>query len=233
MIDLARRNSTLIRMVNNGAGTKLHQVKDLDLQEAKGTLEMADLKQAMYEVLRFNPHICESFYADEVVLVEGPTEEIIIRGILQKSNSNKDLFIVNCGSVTNIPFYQKVYQKFFIKYHVICDVDSSIMGEIDEFGNPTFTSGIQHTIYNQHRQSCLNPQRIGGLLRVHDSTFEPAHQSETVQENLRYPDYTNSHGKPYNANKYWSEVLEPNFENDGRLSVPIIAYIEEILAFTW
>jgi putative ATP-dependent endonuclease of the OLD family len=69
----------------------------------------------MYEVLRFNPYICESFYADEVLLVEGPTEEIIIRGILQKLNSSKDLFIVNCGTVNNIPFYQKVYRKFAIE----------------------------------------------------------------------------------------------------------------------
>ncbi|MGL1493946.1 TOPRIM nucleotidyl transferase/hydrolase domain-containing protein, partial [Vibrio parahaemolyticus] len=46
-----------------------------------------------------------------------------MRGILQKMKSEKDLFIVNCGTVNNIPFYQKVYRKFSIKCHVICDTD--------------------------------------------------------------------------------------------------------------
>jgi putative ATP-dependent endonuclease of the OLD family len=162
MIDLSKRNSTLIRMVRNEVGTKLYQIQDQDLQEARGAATIEELKQAMYEVLRFNPHICESFYADEVLLVEGPTEEIIVRGILQKLNSNKDLFIVNCGTVNNIPFYQKVYRKFAIKSHVICDTDGKLAAAAaDEFGNPVFDDGIQRTIYLEHQLNCHSIPRIG------------------------------------------------------------------------
>lgn len=234
MIDLSKRNSTLIRMVKHDAGTKLYQIKDEDLREAKGASTPEDLKQAMYEVLRFNPYICESFYADEVLLVEGPTEEIIVRGILQKLNPSKDLFIVNCGTVNNIPFYQKVYRKFAIRSHVICDTDGQSIGSPDTFGNPAFTDGIQNSIYNEHLLNCNNAPRIGGLLRIHDTTFEVAHAHESVHISLKYPaDYVQSHGKPFNANKYWREILEPNFTSEFINTTPIISHLKEIIGFSW
>lgn len=235
MIDLSKRNSTLIRMVNSQPGTKLFQIRDEDLKEAKGVPNINELKQAMYEVLRFNPHICESFYADEVLLVEGPTEEIIIRGILQKLNPKKDLFVVNCGSINNIPFYQKVYRKFAIKSHVIFDTDSVEIVSEDSFGNPVFNREIQMTIYNEHLLNCNNFPRVGGILRVHVDTFEPAHKTESVEASVRYPeDYISSHGKPFNANRYWKEKLEPNFNsNDIINTVPIIKFVKEVLEFSW
>jgi putative ATP-dependent endonuclease of OLD family len=233
MIDLSKRNSTLIRMVKVDAGTKLYQIKDADLQEAKGAQTLAELKQAMYEVLRFNPYICESFYADEVLLVEGPTEEIIIRGILQKINPAKDLFIVNCGTVTNIPFYQKVYRKFAIRCHVICDTDEQIVGAVDAFGNNHFAGGIQNSIYTEHNTNCTGNPRTGGLLRTHTTTFEVAHKDANVEVLLRYPEYIESNGKPFNANKYWLEVLEPNFNHAAITTVPIMAHIKEIIGFVW
>lgn len=234
MIDLSKRNSTLIRMVRTAAGTCLYQVKDDDLLEAKGAANVEELKHAMYEVLRFNPHICESFYADEVLLVEGPTEEIVVRGILQKLNSLKDLFIVNCGTVNNIPFYQKVYRKFAIKSHVICDTDGEDIGEVDGFGNATFTKGIQKSIYDEHLKNCHNAPRIGGLLRIHETTFEVAHAREFVADQFRYPNnYNDAHGKPFNANRYWREIIEPNFDHVDIGTTPIVAHVKEIVGFDW
>lgn len=234
MIDVSKRNSTLIRMVRIENGTKLYQVRDEDLLEANGSKTVDDLKHAMYEVLRFNPHICESFYADEVLLVEGPTEEILIRGILQRLLPSKDLFIVNCGTVNNIPFYQKVYRKFAIKSHVICDTDCQEIQSLDNFSNPVFEKGIQSAIYNEHLENCKSDPKIGGLLRVHNTTFEVAHLMNDVHIDLRYPNNLNeSHGKPYNANRYWLDILAPNFESEHINSVPIIAYLKEILSFKW
>lgn len=234
MIDLSKRNSTLIRMVNENNQTKLYQIKDEDLQKAKDAPSIDALKQAMYEVLRFNPYICESFYADEVLLVEGPTEEIVVRGILQKLNPSKDIFIVNCGSVTNIPFYQKVYRKFGIRHHVITDTDGVEVVGIDMFGNPIFSEGIQKTISEAHLDNCSFNLRIGGILRTHDTTFEVAHQQELVHESVRYSDaFVETHGKPFNANRYWLEILEPNFESDKINTAPIVAYIKEVLDFRW
>lgn len=233
MIDLAKRNSTLVRMVKNENGTKLFQINDEDLEEASETKNIEELKLKMYEVLRFNPYLCESFYADEVLLIEGPTEEIIIRGLLQEiDDPNKDVFVVNCASVNNIPFYQKVYRKFAIKNHVICDTDGIESNGLDEFKNPIFEKGIQSTIYKQHLLNCQNNPKVGGLLRVHESTFEPAHQHELVYEDFRLPqNYNSTDGKPYNANRYWNEVIKPNFNHSKIKSLPIVRYIYEILGY--
>jgi|GEM_PF-813886 len=235
MIDLSKRNSTLIRMIKIKEGTKLYQINDDDLQEAKGTRSVNELKHAMYEVLRFNPYICESFYADEVLLVKGPTEEIITRGVIQRMKPIKDLFIVNCGSVTNIPFYQKVYRKFAIRSHVICDTDDQPIVKTDRFTNPVFKAGIQHTIYNEHLENCNSIPKVGGLLRVHDTTFEVAHDHVDVNEKVKYSTgaSTETNGKPYNANRYWDEILEPNFDTQYIDSVPIVKYLKAIIDFKW
>src|SRR5690554_7663410 len=111
----------------------------------------------MNEVLRFNPFICESFYADEVVLIEGPTEEIILRGYFNEVETDKDIFVVNCGTVNNIPFFQKIFSRFNIKYHVICDSDKVEIKELDSHGLIPFETGIQKSIYQQFKSDYEKP----------------------------------------------------------------------------
>jgi putative ATP-dependent endonuclease of the OLD family len=228
MIDISKQKSSLVRMVNNSLGTKIFQINDLYLSEAK-EVSITELKEEMNEVLRFNPFICESFYSDEVVLIEGPTEEIICRGFFTEKQCDKDIFIVNCGTVNNIPFYQRVFSKFNIKYHVICDTDNSIQNGIDSYSNPIFSSGIQKTIYEKIKSDSDNSEYNVGLLRVHNTTFEPAHQHSTVETTLRLPQYNGSHGKPYFANKYWKEILSTNLDHPLIDTVPIIKYLKEIM----
>ncbi len=229
MIDISKQKSSLVRMVSNDLGTKIFQINDTYLTEAR-EITPAELKQEMNEVLRFNPHICESFYSDEVILVEGPTEEIILRGYFSEVEHAKDIFIVNCGTVNNIPFYQKIFSKFNIKYHVICDTDSSVQSGCDEYNNPIFTTGIQKTIYEQIKLDSENTNYDVGKLRVHVTTFEPAHQDILIPSELQLPDnYPASNGKPFNANKYWKEVLSPNLSHTQIDTVPIIKYLKEIV----
>ncbi len=233
MIDISKDNSSLIRMVRECDQTKLFQVGESDLLNARGIKTKGELRQELFEVLRFNPHICESFYADEVVLVEGATEEIVIRGILQQENPKKELFIVNCNSITNIPFYQKIYSKFSIKHHVICDTDSELSSGLDEKNNPIYENGIQATIYKLFMAS-YQSSSPAGILRMHNHTFEPAHKATTIDSDLKLPDnFNSSDGKPYNANRYWKEVLLPNYNKKETASVPIIKYMREIIAHKW
>ena len=42
---------------------------------------------------RFNPYVCEVFYSDEVILVEGDTEAIVFRYILDKYYSDRDIYL--------------------------------------------------------------------------------------------------------------------------------------------
>ncbi|HCR2146982.1 TPA: AAA family ATPase, partial [Enterobacter kobei] len=229
MIDLSKPKSSIIRLVNNSAGTKSYQINDQFLKDAKGIATNDELKQEMYEVLRFNPYICESFYADEVILIEGPTEEIISRAFLQEVPSDKTIFVLNCGTVNNIPFYQKIFSRFNIKYHVIFDTDKAGIVRIDQFGNADFDSGIQKTISEQYRSDCTAMNGNIGLLRTHNITFEPAHQDASIPEFLRFVD-SGDRSKPFNANLYWKDVLKPNISHQDINKVPIIKYLNEIMA---
>jgi predicted ATP-dependent endonuclease of OLD family len=228
MIDISKPKSSLVRMVRDANGTELFQISDQYLQNAVGKLTKEELKQEMYEILRFNPFICESFYSDEVILVEGPTEEIILRGYFSEKPPEKDVFVVNCGTVTNIPFYQKIFSKFLIKYHVICDTDASEEKGIDIFGNPIFDSGIQKSIYDQIKLDSEKKVPNVGILRVHKITFEPAHQTTDIPEFLRFGK-SSGEGKPFDANLYWKNTLRNNLETDDINKVPIIKHIKEIL----
>ncbi|HED2700084.1 ATP-dependent nuclease [Klebsiella michiganensis] len=229
MIDLSKPKSSIIRLVNNREGTKTYQINDQFLKDAKGIVTNDELKQEMYEVLRFNPYICESFYADEVLLIEGPTEEIISRAYFQEFPSQKTVFVLNCGTVTNIPFYQKIFSRFNIKYHVICDTDKASILSIDESGNPCFDSGIQKTISDQHSSDKKQNNKNVGLLRTHSITFEPAHQSTDIPDFLRFVD-SGDKSKPFNANLYWKDILKPNITHQYINKVPIIKYLNEIIA---
>ncbi|MBW5870492.1 AAA family ATPase [Yersinia enterocolitica] len=229
MIDLSKPKSSIIRLVNNSAGTKSYQINDQFLKDAKGIVTNDELKQEMYEVLRFNPYICESFYADEVLLIEGPTEEIISRAFLQEVTSDKTIFVLNCGTVNNIPFYQKIFSRFNIKYHVICDTDKAGIVNVDKFGNADFDSGIQKTISEQYRNDCAAMNGNIGVLRTHNITFEPAHQDVSIPGFLRFVD-SGDRSKPFNANLYWKDILKPNISHQDINKVPIIRYLNEIMA---
>ncbi|MEZ8697824.1 ATP-dependent endonuclease [Vibrio lentus] len=228
MIDISKPKSSIIRLTKNEAGTKIHQINDEFLKNAKEVVTNEQLKQEMNEILRFNPYICESFYADEVLLIEGPTEEILARAYLQEIEVDKDLFILNTGTVNNIPFYQKILSKFNIKYHAVFDTDDTEILETDVNGNPLFAKNIQRSISDQFKKDEL----VGdvGLLRVHHTTFEPAHMSQELPEELRYSENLPRGGKPHNANMYWKNTLKPNMDHDKFGEVPFIKYLNEIIA---
>lgn len=230
MIDISKPKSSLIRLAKYWDSTTLYQVNESFLLESSNTKSKDGLKEELYEILRFNPFICESFYADEVILIEWPTEEIILRWYISEKWSSKDIFIVNCWTVNNIPFYQRIFSKFSIKYHIICDTDSAPSGWKDENWIKKFSSWIQKTIYEQYVKDkdvdiCLN-------FFYHESTFEPAHEAESIPQNLRFiqSDYNTSDWKPYNANLYWRNILSKNLDNPNVDKVPIIEFIRKILS---
>jgi len=230
MIDITKEKSSLVRMVKYNDGTKLFQINDDFLKQSKHIVSKEQLKQEMNEVLRFNPFICESFYSDEVILIEGPTEEIILRGYLNEVNPLKDIFIVNCGTVNNIPFFQKIFSKFNIKYHVICDSDNSEIKGNDEFGLIKFDKGIQKSIYEQFNSDFKKEIYSCGLFQIHEITFEPAHKSIFIPAELRYSNnFNESDGKPFNANLFWKNILQPNLGHIDILKVPIINFIKNIV----
>lgn len=122
LIDISKPHTTLVRVHRDDQGTThLYQVGD-DVFSASD-----DVKNHVQMINRFDPNICESFFSDVVILVEGDTEAIVIREILNRKYDDRDIFVVNTGSKNNIPFFQTIFNHFNIKQHIIHDCDTKFL----------------------------------------------------------------------------------------------------------
>ncbi|ELB2902646.1 ATP-dependent endonuclease, partial [Vibrio alginolyticus] len=118
LIDMSREHTSLARFVKKENGeTIIYQAGDNVFSKDKET------KDRVLMLNRFNPHVCETFFSDEVILVEGDTEAIVLRELIYEHYPNSDLFVLNTGTKNNIPFFIEVLSHFKINQHVIHDSD--------------------------------------------------------------------------------------------------------------
>lgn len=191
LIDLSKPHTTLARLTMGDDGrTIIHQVGD-DIFDSQG-----ENKNRILMLNRFNPHICETFFADEVILVEGDTEAIVVRQLMQEYYPEKDIFVLNTGTKNNMPFFIKVLTHFKIKHHVIHDSDCRY--QYDKNGNvslkkdntPKANSAwkLNQTIWNEMQNSNTRFPSISKRY-VSVKNFEDAHNYT----------YDSEKGKPLSA----------------------------------
>lgn len=166
MIDVSKPHASLIRTIKDvNEYTRTYQVGE----DVFGTDE--ERKQQVQMINRFNPHICEAFYADNVILVEGDTEAIVYRDLLHRFFPQKEVFVLNTGSKNNFPFFQEILTKFHIKHCAIHDVDTELL----ENGRRNSAWVLNERIWgNVVEANCVEQ----GLARryVHNANFENAHK---------------------------------------------------------
>ncbi|RCK18698.1 ATP-dependent endonuclease, partial [Thalassospira profundimaris] len=117
LIDLSKKHTSLVRITKNDEITEYYQAGEQLFAPDK------DAKDFMHMLMNFDPHICEVFFADNVILVEGDTEAIVLRSLLEDSEEHREVFVLNTGTKNNIPFFQNVLTHFGIKHTVIHDAD--------------------------------------------------------------------------------------------------------------
>jgi putative ATP-dependent endonuclease of the OLD family len=183
LVDLSRNHTTLLRTeMKKNAEVKLYQVSNNIFDD--------DEKERMKMLNSFNPYICEAFFNDNVMLVEGDTEAIIYRTLIDKMiregkiNIIEAPLVVNCGSKMNIPSFQKVLRHFDIQYFVVHDLDETL----DKNGNKSAAWTLNEKIYNEILEFG-NP--FSARRYIMERNFESAHKYE----------YKSSLGKPLSAYK--------------------------------
>lgn len=188
MIDLARDHTTLIRVENKAGESIIHQVtSNIFEDDEKETLKMLNA---------FNPYVCEAFFADKVILVEGDTEAIVYREVLSNMVKKKVLelnsvpLIVNCGSKMNIPSFQKVLRHFDIEYFVIHDLDNTYNKDGKTNAAWTMNEKIYAEIVKNNENCSTNANRF-----IMERNFEDQHDYT----------YNSSLGKPLSAFKLAAE----------------------------
>lgn len=166
MIDISKPHASLIRAVKEmDETTHTYQVGE----NIFGTDD--DVRQRVQMINRFNPHICEAFYADQVILVEGDTEAIVYRDLLSRFFSDREVFVLNTGSKNNFPFFQTILTKFHIKHCAIHDVDTEYL----ENGNKNSAWSLNQRIWDKIIEA--NDIEEGLARRyVHNANFENAHK---------------------------------------------------------
>jgi len=161
MIDISKPHSSLVRITKDAnEETHTFQIDDTLFQRDEETRNRVQM------INRFNPHICEVFYADIVLLVEGDTETIVYRDLLNRLFSEAEIFVLNTASKNNIPFFQEILTAFRIKHFIIHDTDTRL--------NSSDNTNSAWTL-NERIQGKIN--EAAGLARryVHINNFEDAH----------------------------------------------------------
>lgn len=165
MIDISKPHSSLVRITkDNNEETKTFQIGHNVFHKD------AERKQRVQMINRFNPHICESFYSDKVLLVEGDTETIVYRDILNRFFPEEEIFVLNTGSKNNIPFFQEILTNFNIEHYVIHDTDTRLNANGNQNSAWTLNKRISEKVDLANEQSENLARRY-----VHVTNFEIAH----------------------------------------------------------
>lgn len=202
MIDISRPHCSLVRVVKKKDETTVVYQAGQNIFQGND-----DKKQFVQMINRFNPHICEAFYADKVLLVEGDTEAIVYRDLLSRLYPNKEIFVLNTGSKNNIPFFQDILAHFRIEYYAIHDSDT----EFNDDKTKNSAWALNKTIWEKVEDiNAIVPNLARRYVHVVD--FESANG------------YVNkpSKGKPLSAYEFAQSL-------NGNENIPCINFIKDIV----
>lgn len=194
MIDISKPHSSLIKITKRqDETTETYQVG----YEIFGKDE--EQKQRIQMINRFNPHICEAFYSDKVLLVEGDTETIVYRELLKNYFPNEEIFVLNTGSKNNIPFFQDILTAFNTEHYIIHDGDTPK----NKNGGVNSAWTLNQKIWDKVE---LANNQTPNLCRryVHIKNFEDAHSI----------DLTSGKDKPLEAYKFILNAIKENSQID-------------------
>lgn len=188
MIDVSRPHASLVRAIKvAGEETETFQVGEDVFNKDE------ERKQYVQMTNRFNPHVCEAFYADKVILVEGDTEAIVYRALLKKYYPEEEVFVLNTGSKNNIPFFQEILTAFHIEHYAIHDIDTEYNSNEKRNSAWILNQKIWDLVEEANREQ-------PGLARryVHNANFENAHKYKLL----------NGANKPLQASKFVDKVIK-------------------------
>ena len=204
MIDIKRPHNSLVRIVK-------------DRQYGSLAYQVSELLTTIGMMEDFNPHVCESFFADKVILVEGNTEAIIIKLLIERfgrdcNNQIADgLHIVNCNGKATIPGFQNVLNHFKIDYFVFHDCDSEFLTN----GRKSPAWATNRNIWNKIEDARLKGIKARRFVSLHD--FESSN-GYTVPSSESKPN------EAYNQVRKWLDT----WSDKGVQDKPIVRYIKEI-----
>lgn len=215
MIDISKPHCSLVRVCKNVSETTVsHQVGHSIFHDKIN-------KDFVQMINRFNPNVCETFYASKVCVVEGDTEAVVCRTILQATHPTADIFVLNTGSKNNIPFFQRILTHFSIAHVIIHDSDTRYAYEDQDRttvrkkkdGKPRANSAwtLNSRIWAEIEAAKVKGVAASRLVSVYDFESENGYEMDIDM------------GKPLSAYNF----AMSNMTNDD---LPIRKFIDQIVA---
>ena len=127
MVDVAERPQSLVILRRDTAGAVCKRQLEHDPFEKDGK---SDERKILRALLDFHPTVCEAFFSDDTVLVEGDSEVAILRLASEvfaaRSIVNRDILsttIVSCDGKWTILPIARLLKELGIRFRVIHDTD--------------------------------------------------------------------------------------------------------------
>ena len=113
-IDLSKNHTTIIRVDPNDSEQHFVSTDVISFDE--------DERTHLKMVRACNPVVNEFFFYRSIVLVEGPTEHLVVKHVAEKLGL--EVHVIDCMGKGNIPLFARVLNHFKIPYTAIHDSDT-------------------------------------------------------------------------------------------------------------
>lgn len=144
-IDVSKKHTTIVR-VDIASESTQHYISTDDVTFNE------DERTKLQMIRACNPVVNEFFFHDNIVLVEGPTEQLTVLHVAGELSLN--VHVIDCKGKANIPLFVNILNHFKIPFIVIHDSDSpKIRKKTGLSKNPAWT--INEKIRNAVQEGCF------------------------------------------------------------------------------
>ncbi len=184
-IDVSKSHTTIIRVdKDEESKTRIFSTESANFND--------DERKRLQMIRTCNPTVNEFFFANDIVLVEGDTEQSVLTEIKNRNSKYINIQIVNCYGKANIPMFMKILNHFGVNYTVIHDIDSPFAKRKEKL-----ISNAMWTINKKIFEESGIKDGINNTIIANMPDFE-----------FQYFEYLQKGDKPYNA---LCELTNPDF----------------------
>lgn len=190
-------------------------------------------------VQEFNVDNLEMFFADKVVIVEGVSDKILIRGLIDKFyQGNDEIKVISVAGKNNVDIYIRLMQIFKIPYLILLDLDALAGGGVKAIQPYITLQNFKIGRYKRRRKKGRPAHRTGRHRRNRQRQRLPSSLLRQLEELKKrhiyilpngaiennYPrKYQRRDTKPLNALYAVSQITAEDFYSHG------MRYLREVI----
>ncbi len=156
-----------------------------------------------------NADNCEMFFADKVLLVEGPSDHILMRGLIDRFyQGTKEIKVIQVYGKSNIDIYSELLEMFQIPYAVLLDQDA-----LKDVGLNLIQKHIKDWSFKTEKN-------LASMLKKHDIFILP---NGSIEKNYPLKYQKHHKHKPLNAFRAANKITLDEYRS------PLMKNIREVI----